>query len=274
MSMDVRRAARASAAALALLAGQASASDFASSVVNYVQGTGVNAGNDDPNTAIGSPPRFTGTQIGLPGAVPPFNPSFDPGECVSIGRGGSLTLAFDHDVLDDASNPYGLDLIIFGNSFFWDPVNFTATAQALSSDGGTVSLSADGQTWVTAPGMADGLFPTLAYLDQTDPFGGPAGDVLSDFTKPVNPNFASPGAWQGADLAAIIAAYDGSGGGWGIDIGALGLSSVRYVKITNDSGANLIPEIDGISDVRAVPSPSSVWLAAVCGMLTIRRRRS
>lgn len=269
MLMDERTAALVSAAAIVLLAGRASASDFAAVMVEYVQGAGVSAGNDDPNAAIGSPTRFTGTQIGFPGAVTPFNPSFDPGECVSIGRGGSLTLAFDHDVLDDANNPYGLDLIIFGNSFFWDPVNFTATAQALSSDGGTVSLSADGVTWVTAPGMADGLFPTLAYLDQTDPFGGPAGSVLSDFTKPVNPHFN----WQGADLAAIIAAYDGAGGGWGIDIGALGLSSVRYVKITNDSGANLIPEIDGISDVRAVPSPSSVWLAAVCGMLTIRRRR-
>jgi hypothetical protein len=264
----MRMAALASAAAMVCV-GQASASDFASSVVNYVQGAGVGVGYDDPAAALGSPTRYTGTQFGFPGAVTPFNPSFDPGECVSVGRGGSLTLAFDHDVMDDPNNPYGLDLIIFGNSFFWDPVNFTATAQALSSDGGTISLSADGQTWVTAPGMADGLFPTLAYLDQTDPFGGPAGSVLSDFTKPVNPNFA----WQGADLAAIIAGYDGSGGGWGIDIGALGLSSVRYVKITNDVNANLIPEIDGISDVRAVPAPGGAGVAMVLGLMAIRRRR-
>lgn len=247
----------------------ANASDFATSVTEYVQGVGVSVGSDDPSAAIGSPTRFTGSQIGFPGAVTPFNPSFDPGECVSIGRGGSLTLAFDHDVLDDANNPFGLDLIVFGNSFFWDPINFTATAQALSSDGGVISLSADGQTWVTAPGMADGLFPTLAYLDQTDPFGGPAGNVLSDFTRPVNPNLS----WQGADLAAIIAGYDGSGGGWGIDIGALGLSSVRYVRITNASNANLIPEIDAISDVRAVPGPGVTGVMLVLGATCIRRRR-
>lgn len=266
-------AALSGAAVVSVLASAASASDFASVMVDYVQGAGVGTGYDNPNAALGSPTRYTGTVSGFPGAVTPFNSSFDPGECVSIGRGGSLIVAFDHDVLNDANNPYGLDLIIFGNSFFWDPVNFTATAQALSSDGGTVSLSADGQTWVTAPGMADGLFPTLAYLDQTDPFGGPAGNVLSDFTKPVNPNFASPGAWQGADLAAIIAGYDGSGGGWGIDIGALGLSSVRYVKITNDLNANLIPEIDGISDVRAVPAPGGAGLVVVLGVMAHRRRR-
>jgi hypothetical protein len=248
-------------------------SDFAVTVVEYVQGAGVSIGNDDPNAALGSPTRFTGAQIGFPGAVTPFNPSFDRGECVSIGRGGSLTLAFDRDVIDNPDNPFGLDLIVFGNSFFWDPVNFTATAQALSSDGGVISVSADGQTWVTAPGMADGLFPTLAYLDQTYPFGGPAGSVLSDFTRPVNPNFASPGAWQGADLAAIIAMYDGSGGGWGVDIGALGLSSVRYVRFTNASDAVLIPEIDAVSIVRAVPAPGGVGAAAIAALCVIRRRR-
>src|SRR5947209_3693773 len=74
-------------------------SSFGASVVTYSPGTGSVSGYNDPSTALGEPTRYTGVGV-FPGAVTPFNPAYLATEIVSIGRGGSLTLAFDHPVLD------------------------------------------------------------------------------------------------------------------------------------------------------------------------------
>jgi hypothetical protein len=246
-------------------------SNFATNVVNYVPGSGT-AGNTNANAALGSPTRYTGVQFGFPGNVNPFNPSFDPDETVTVGRGGSLVLAFDHHVENDAANPYGIDLLVFGNSFFWDPVNFTTRADAIQSEGGLIEVSQDGVTWHAVNGVeADGLFPTLGYSDLTDPFDPAPGHVLTDFTRPIDPNFD----WHGKDFSQIMAGYGSSGGGAGVDIGALGLQWIQYVRISNAAGANGTPEIDAISDVSVVPAPGAIiltLLASGCG--AVRRRRA
>ena len=243
---------------------------FATSVVSYQSGSGT-GGNTNAQSAIGSPTRYTGVQFGFPGTVNPFNPAFDPDQTVTVGRGGSLVLAFDHRVQNDAANPYGIDLQIFGNSFFWDPINFSIRADALSSEGGSVEVSQDGVNWVLASGVAaDGLFPTLGYADLTDPFSPAPGTVLTDFTKPVDPQFD----WVGKDFSQIMTGYNGSGGGAGIDIGTLGLQWIQYVRISNAAGASGTPEIDAISDVAAVPAPGGVFVAfLMAGCSAIRRRR-
>lgn len=243
-------------------------SPYATRVVEYVPGSGT-AGNTNAQAALGSPTRYTGVQFGFPGTVNPFNPSFDPDETVTVGRGGSLVLEFDHRVENDAANPYGLDLLVFGNSFFWDPINFSTRADAISSEGGTVEVSQDGVSWTLAPVEADGLFPTLGYADLTDPFNPAPGNVLTDFTKPVDPNFN----WHGADFSQIMAGYNGSGGGAGIDIGALGLQWIQYVRISNAVGASGTPEIDAISDVSPVPAPGALVVALAAAGCSLRRRR-
>ncbi len=247
--------------------GASASSVFATSVVSYTPGAG--AGSFvDPDAALGSPTRYTGTQYGFPGSVTPFNPSFDPGECVSLGLGGELVVSFDHPVMNDPNNPYGLDLLVFGNSFFWDPITFSPTAKALSAEGGVISVSQDGLTWHTVAGSAaDGLWPTLGYADETSDFGGPAGNSPTDFTKPVDPSFQ----WLDKSAAEIIAGYNGSGGGAGIDIGALGLEWIRYVRVTSNA-AGFTPDIDAFSDVSAVPSPGAGAVLLAAGLLTRRRR--
>lgn len=253
--------------ALAALGSAARAdSPFATSVVSYTSGSGA-APFTDPAAALGSPTRYTGTQYGFPGSVTPFNPSFDPGETVTLGLGGSLVVAFDHPVTNDPANPYGFDLLVFGNSFFWDPITFSPTAKALSAEGGVISVSQDGSTWFTVSNSsADGLWPTLGYADETNAFGGDAGQLLTDFTKPVDPAFT----WLDKSAAEIIAGYNGSGGGAGIDIGALGLDWIRYVRVTSDTpGAT--PDIDAFSDVSPVPTPATALPLA--GIVALRRRR-
>lgn len=269
-SLSVRpapaRAAFIAAGATLLPIGSALAdSPFATTVRSYSAGVGAGPFTD-PAVALGSPTRYTGVAGGYPGSVTPFNPSWDPGECVSLGLGGSLVVSFDHPVTNDAANPFGIDLLVFGNSFFWDPITFSPTAVALSAEGGTIAVSQDGDFWVTVTDLAgDGLWPTLGYAGEASPFGGPAGSIETDFTRPVDPAFA----WLDKSAADIIAGYNGSGGGAGIDIGALGLDWIQYVRISSDT-PGLTPDIDAFSDVAPTPGTALPLLM----LLAARRRRA
>ncbi|HYF14314.1 MAG TPA: hypothetical protein VD971_04495 [Phycisphaerales bacterium] len=260
----------ASACALGTAALAGPSDPWADEVMSFNAGAGANPAHPNPNASLGSPERFTGEGV-FPGTVTPFASAYGGNEIVSIGAGGSLVVRFDEPVRNDPGNPYGIDLIVFGNTFFYDP-SFEPIATALWEPGGRIEVSADGADWELAPGVnADGLFPTLGYTDEASPFGSAApGQVPTDFTKPVNPAFA----WQGQDLAGLIAGYDGSGGGAGVDIGALGFSEISYVRVSLPAGTPGKFEIDAFSDVTAVPSPGMLVLAAVGGFFSLRRSPS
>lgn len=241
----------------------ASGGTFATSVVSYEQGAGAVSGFVDPATALGSPTRISGFDL----RVTPFNPPFQAGEIVSIGKGGHLTLAFDAPAINDPANPFGIDLIVFGNSFFYSD-DFSPIANDIWKPGGVVEVSADGIEWRLVQGaVADGSFPTLGYSDGVDPFGSDGGAVETDFRMPVDPAF-SP--W-GKDFAQLKAGYGRSGGGSGIDLSAVGLTEARFVRISNPLDAPYSIEIDGISDV--VPAPGAVLLGMACAAWAGRRRR-
>lgn len=248
-----------------ILLGSARGSDnFAGHVVSYQAGVNADPTYADPAAALGSPTRFTGVQFGFAGAVTPFNPPFDPGDIVSIGRGGSLVVSFDQAITNDASHRFGIDLLIFANAFFVDNSYPSGIVGGTFGRIGDIAVSADGQNWTNVTAAAMGpLFPTLGYSDLTDPYSTTPGAVLSDFSLAVDPGF-NP---LGHTFAEVVAAYAGSGGGQGIDIGALGLSSVSYVRVTN-TGAPV--SIDGFS---AVPAPASIVCLAI-PVLGMRRRRA
>lgn len=253
----------------------ASGNPWADSVVSYVQGSNANADHLVASNALGGPERVTGEDSpfgSFPGSVTPFAGAFGFGEFVSIGAGGSLTVRFDEPVMNDPLNPFGVDLLVFGNSFFTTSDFVTPRTTGISSDGGVVEVSADGITWFVVPGAADGLFPTLGFSDEVNAFGGPTGNVPSDFTKPVNPAFN----WQNKTLSELITGYDGSGGGLGIDIGAVGggLSQISFVRVSVPAGSGVDVEIDAFSDVTAIPSPGAglVLVASVAGVMRRRRK--
>ena len=114
----------------------------------------------------------------------------------------------------------------------------------------------------------DGPFPTLGYQDVTDPFTSPPGSVLTDFTRPVDPLFDP----AHKSLAEIIAGYDGSGGGAGVDIGALGLTDISYVRISF-LGTSGDLQVDAMADVTPVPSPGLLGSVSVAGLAAARWRR-
>lgn len=252
-----------------VLASPAFADNWADQVISYNPGTNPATGYTDPQTALGEPSRFTGTDP-FAGAVTPFNSAYLPTQIVSLGVGGSLVLKFDQPVTNDAAHPFGIDFIVFGNAFYNDP-NYPAgiTDGTLGGAGaGRIEVSSNGSNWFTMAGVAaDSAYPTLGYSDLTDPYSPLPGSVLSDFTRPVNPAFV---ATNGTTFAQIVAAYDGSGGGTGVDIGAAGQSSISYVRISNPNASGTV-EIDALSRV-AVPAPGAAALLLLAPLA--RRRRT
>src|SRR5262245_11772375 len=143
--------------------GSGLASDpWAEQVVSYVQGAGAPPAYITPERALGEPARFS-PDLQFPGIVSPFNPAYQPQHLVSIGAGGSLVLRFDEAVTNDAANPFGIDLLVFGNAGYVDDNGHAGPL--FGADGGTIEVSADGNNWFLAPGLADGPFPTLGYSD-------------------------------------------------------------------------------------------------------------
>lgn len=234
---------------------EAGESPYAVEVRDFVPGSGGSTGYDEPTAALGMPTRTTGG-VFLTEAVTMFQPAWMPDEIVSLGVGGSIELAFDHDVLDDPNNPYGIDLLVFGNAFCTDFNYPLGMCGGLYEEGGRIEVSLDGVDWRVVPSIvADGAFPTLGWSDST-PYAEESGLVPTDFTRPVDPELGT-GSITGLSFEEMIAGYDGAGGGAGIDLASVGLAAIRYVRIVND-GVNSTPEIDAIADVSPVEASPDV----------------
>ena len=266
-SLPVRRSVRVLVSGACLsLAAVAAHAQSASSVVNYVQGTGASAGYDNPSAALGDPSRVTPGQFG--GPVDPFAPPYLNSQLVSIGAGGSLTVQFSSPIFNNPSNPFGLDFLVFGNSGFvvtnaydesFNPIGTPATDGSLFGGGATasISVSTDGQTFFT---LSPELSPAIDAMFPTDGSG--------DFGTPVNPGLKGTD-FAGLTLEDIRALYAGSGGGTGFDLawardasGApVTVDLVRFVRVEVTEGK---ADLDGFSSVSTVPEPST-WALIVLG---------
>ncbi len=267
------------------------ASDFATEVVRYTPGSGTGLFND-ANAALGRPTVDTDPDFTLNPAesipVVPVYPAWGNDQIVTVGNGGELIVAFDHPITDDPDNPFGVDLIVFGNSFMsmdfsgggWD--NRDPNAKSVGGGGfteaATVSVSkgfqglpgevaADPDTWqwhtfTAGPGV-DEYAPTLgrAY-DETNPHQPDASWAWNqwwgrptDPTLPVDPSLtfadhAGQTVRQVADSYYHAQADAYAAGGTGFDLADLAapLDWFRYVRVDNSSTA----EVDAFSDVAAL----------------------
>lgn len=221
---------------------------FATAVVLYEPGSSPAIGYTNPAAALGEPSRFTSSPWDG-GAVTPFAPAWLPSQVVSIGAGGSLVLELDAPAVDDPRSPFGIDLIVFGNSFFSDIGAGAGVCGAIASDGGMIDVSPDGVTWCMVPGVAaDGLFPTLGYLD-ADPYDSVPGAVETDARMPVDPAHRAQ-AMYAMPWPELVAAYGTSAGGAGIDLATTGCASARYVRIRVPPPPHSHVEIDAVSRTR------------------------
>ncbi len=251
----------------------ASADDYATSLIGYVEGSNAVAGYNDPNAALGVPSRITGGWPSGDVDVTVFNAPWQTDQIVSLGAGGSLIVGFDHPVMNAPSNPYGIDLLIFGNTYCIDSSYPNGIANGIQEEAGRIQVSQDGSTWYEIPNVfADTGLPTQGYADTSGPYGAD-GTVVSSFTNPVDPTFDL----TGLTYAEILAGYNGSGGGVGVDLGTavddfgqpVSLDWIQYVKVSQDANDTWSTEIDAFADV--VPEPATMGMLAV-GFLGLLRR--
>lgn len=190
-----------------------------------------------------------------------------------------LTVQFDHPVVDDPLNPYGLDLIVFGNSFqsyssqayltgMENPATVTLRT-TVNSEPAWVEVSQDGTTWhrfASGP-YADGFAPTLGRtFDTNNPvanlFANGATNhwwgVPTDPTVPIDPSVTAA-SLNGKTLAQVASYYNGSAGGTGFDIAQFPLTTdaqgrkwIRYARVVSQGAWNVNEvwsEIDAFADV-------------------------
>lgn len=263
----------------AVFASLAHAGPFASTMLSYDAGSNASVGYTNALTALGHAERFTGEGV-FPGGVTPFNPAYGTDELVSIGSGGHLSLGFDTTITNDASHAYGIDFIVFSNAGFvdtsWsdaDPNNdgsgLLGSNPFIFGAGGeaTIQVSQNGSDWFTASITTLDLFPTLGYSDYSSTTPAGIGSFESDFTKALDPS-ALLSDLANMSFAELIAYYDGSGGGIGIDIASTGLKSASYVRFLNNSGEAF--EIDAVA---VVPAPGVLFVLGLGGFVASPRRR-
>jgi hypothetical protein len=221
---------------------------------------------DDPNALLGKPTtRFKDPmnppdeRAKLVEAV--YNVGLDDEPLITtLNEGAEIVVKFDHQVLDDPDSPYGIDLLVFGNSFFVGDgyVNDDTNMNEYMLTGGgffesiKVSVSQDGIDWYrydSGP-YGDNMFPTHAYL--WDRENAQWTDTEMDWTKPVNPALTI-NDFNGISAADAIDLYNGSAGGAGFDLAESGYAWIQYIKVEGLSGF-AGGEIDAFADV-ANPYP-------------------
>jgi len=227
---------------------------FADSVVNYDPGTGFAAGFTNSTAAIGAP--------ALGASVTPFAPPFSKSQLVSIGTNGSLTLHMSVPIQHNPDDPFGIDFVVFGNSFF---VSSGGNVNGVfsSSVSTRVEVSADDITWYT---LNPTVAPTVGILFPTDGTGNPQ--------VPVNPSLTSS-SLSGQNLAGIRSLYNGSAGGAGFDLAwaqdsggnAVELPGADYVRIDVLNGRT---QVDAVS---VIPEPA-IWELGIVGLVLMSAKRT
>lgn len=200
----------------------------------------------------------------------------------TLEQGSSIIVRFDQAVTNNPANPYGVDFLVFGNSFYSSDgfVNDSADMNTLNVMGSLfgeplkISVSpgftglagenaADPATWpwyrYESGPFGDTGFPTHGYLWNRSETNWSAQPM--DFTKPVNPAFAAIFDAGNIKAADVIDLYNGSGGGTGFDLAPSGFSSIRYVKAEALGMEFSGGEIDAFARVRPVTVGDSLLVA-------------
>lgn len=155
----------------------------------------------NPQVALGAPKGV--------GINPPMSYQWD--SIISLGAfGGSVTLAFDHTVKDDPNDPFGMDAVVFGNSFW-----VGSSPRSKFQEPGVIEISRDvnhnGQAddpWYVIPGSHITGAPSSVWAskeyDRTDPAYPPTSKLHYPNTTvyPTYPDHVALSGYKPLDLGA------------------------------------------------------------------------
>jgi hypothetical protein len=175
-----------------------------------------------------------------------------------ISSGGQITVNMGRKIYDDPNNPYGVDLIVYGNSFFSasgysgsEVTDFTDLGVATLSTGiyghsTTVSVSQDGTNWYAFSNIPV-IYPDNAY--RWDDTNHSWTDEELNPTKPLNP-YINTNDFGGQTVASGLDQFIDEAGGTGFDLKASGLPWIQYVRVRPGAGTYAV--IDAIAAVDPV----------------------
>ncbi|MGH9867235.1 MAG: hypothetical protein ACREAA_03600 [Candidatus Polarisedimenticolia bacterium] len=195
----------------------------------------------------------------LPGIVtgPPGDslPVTGSTSTVSLGHGGTIVLAFTDNVIVDEPGP---DFIVFENAFF---KSFVPTdpnqAWTVFAEPGSVAVSQDGVTFVEFPYDPSALMHVGA--DATPGWALPLLRGLAGLTPTFTGNWTMPDdlqTWDPGGPGGVSGA-----GGDAFDLATVGLSSARYIRITDLGLATGFAgpaegfDLDAVVALHAEPAP-------------------
>jgi prepilin-type processing-associated H-X9-DG protein len=247
---------------------QFNASNYGSQMVSFNGSIGQSTSDtlyDNPSAVLGAPnlwfydaSNFSNQRIKI--VQPPYNTSPDGNPMITQINNSTLTspktadpgyieIKMGSPVYADPTHPYGIDFIVYGNSFFessgavtdstnLNNLNIYAPYGHITS----ISVSPDGTNWYTYPDTQS-LLPYDGYVWNAS--SGTWSSQAADQQKPVNPGVYSllPGVTTGspssstAGVAATL--YTGASGGTGFSLQGTGFSSIQYIKVTAGNQATL-----------------------------------
>jgi hypothetical protein len=190
---------------------------------------------------------------------PPYNVAPDGSDVITkITAGGQITVMMGRKVYHDPNNPYGIDLMVFGNSFFSasgyggsevsdsTDLDIALLGSGIFGHSTTVSVSPDGTNWYTFSNTPT-LFPGNAY--RWDYTNHSWTDEQLNPTKPLNPSVYATD-FAGQTVASGLEQFSGSAGGTGYDLQASGFPWIQYVRV--EAASNAYTVIDAIAAVNPV----------------------
>jgi hypothetical protein len=235
--------------------------DFATQVVG-TSGISMTSPYNNPAAILGRPTLlfvdpFDGGATNRTSIIDdPYNvePSGAP-VITQITNGGQVTLAMGRPIYHNPANPYGLDIILYGNGFYSpkgggfvsDETDLNTTIlNGLSGHSAKIEVSQDATNWVTITNSVS-LFPDEAYrwddlndswtLEQMNP------------TKPLDPGVTGA-SLEGSSAAGALDQFAGASGGTALSIASSGLPWIQYIRISPPAGSATV--IDSVAAVNPV----------------------
>jgi hypothetical protein len=187
---------------------------------------------------------------------------------VKIDDGGQITVQMGRKIYTDPSHPYGVDLVIDGNSCFdglssgtgnvsdnTDLSAITFTSSSKLGHPAVVSVSQDGVSWFTFTNVQT-VFPDEAY--RWDDTNSSWTTEQMNPTKPLNP-YLYTNNFAGQTVSAALDQFSGASGGSGYSLQKLGLPWIQYVRIQPAPGTYAV--IDAIAAADPVVTGDALTIA-------------
>ena len=178
-----------------------------------------------------------------------------------INVGGQITVNMGRKIYDDPNNPYGVDFVVYGNSFYsasgsvsdksdMGAVTIPSGSAGIYGHPTIVSVSQDGTNWFTYP-YVGALVPDNAYRwDDANHIW--TGEQMNE-NKPLNPALTLS---AGVTVASALDLQVGACGGTGYNLKASGLPWIQYIRVTaGTSLTDINPVDDTIIDAIGAVNP-------------------